>query len=246
MKRIETYLFLFFATIILWSCHSRDLYDPNFGKNDAEANTFDFSTTQSVKLTVDYSASGAGAVFFSIYDEYPMSDDTDPVLRDDIQPVFEAYTNKSGIFNTEITLPAYAEHLYIYTGNFFVKEQLLECDVLNGSAKVIAGSSRAMTRSAFTGTRSDDGEQTTSLETLYQLSYLVDWRTGDDTGVKIYKDWVTPLGSWDANTGRPSYLMSSSDANYSKLSFTEDEMNGIKQTIGNALTNKKSCDTRYR
>ena len=40
--------------------------------------------------------------------------------------------------------------------------------------------------------------------------------------------------------------MSSSDANYSKLSFTEDEMNGIKQTIGNALTNKKSCDTRYR
>ena len=118
MKRIETYLFLFFATIILWSCHSRDLYDPNFGKNDAEANTFDFSTTQSVKLTVDYSASGAGAVFFSIYDEYPMSDDTDPVLRDDIQPVFEAYTNKSGIFNTEITLPAYAEHLYIYTGNF--------------------------------------------------------------------------------------------------------------------------------
>lgn len=246
MKRIETYLFLFFATIILWSCHSRDLYDPNFGKNDAEANTFDFSTTQSVKLTVDYSACGAGAVFFSIYDEYPMSDDTDPVLRDDIQPVFEAYTNKSGIFNTEITLPAYAEHLYIYTGNFFVKEQLLECDVLNGSAKVIAGSSRAMTRSAFTGTRSDDGEQTTSQETLYQLSYLVDWRTGDKINERIYKDWFTPLGSWDKNTGRPSYLMDSSDADYSKLAFTPDEMAGIKQTIGNALTNKKSCDTRYR
>ena len=203
MKKIETYLFLFLATIILWSCHSRDLYDPDFGKVEAEANTFDFSTTQSVKLTVDYSACEAGAVFFSIYDEYPMSDDTDPILRDDIQPVFEAYTNNSGIFNTEITLPAYAEHLYIYTGNFFVKEQLLECNVINGSVKVTATNSRATTRAAFVGRRSDGGNQTTSLETLYQLSNLVDWHTGDDTGEKIYKDWVTPLGSWDANTGRP-------------------------------------------
>ena len=36
MKKIETYLFLLLATITLWSCHSRDLYDPNFGKTDNE------------------------------------------------------------------------------------------------------------------------------------------------------------------------------------------------------------------
>ena len=244
MRKIETYLFLLFTVIALWSCHSHDLYDPIFGKDIPEANTFDFSTTQSVNLSVDYSACGAGAVFFSIYDEYPMSDDTDPVLRDDIQPVFEAYTNKSGIFNTEITLPAYAEHLYIYTGNFFVKEQLLECDVQNGAATITAKDARTANRSAFAMTRSikliDD------LGTLYQLSNLVDWRTGDDTGKSIYKEWHTPLGKWDANSGRPSYLMSSSDANYSKMAFTEEEMDGIKQTIGNALTNKKTCDMRYR
>ena len=246
MRKIKNYLFLLFAAITLCSCHSRDLYDPNYGKEEAVANTFDFSTTQSVNLAIDYSACGAGAVFFSIYDEYPMSDDTDPVLRDDIQPVFEAYTNNSGIFNTEITLPAYAEHLYIYTGNFFVKEQLLECNVVNGSVQVTVTNSRATTRSAFAMTRSDDTDQTTSLETLYQLSYLVDWRTGDKINERIYKDWFTPLGSWDAKSGRPSYIMTSDDANYSKLAFTEEEMNGIKQTIGNALTNKKSCDTRYR
>ena len=97
MKKIETYLFLFLATIILWSCHSRDLYDPDFGKVEAEANTFNFSTTQSVNLSVDYSACGAGSVFFSIYDEYPMTEDDDPVLRKDIQPIFESYTNRSGI-----------------------------------------------------------------------------------------------------------------------------------------------------
>ena len=248
MRKTKTYFTVFFALTTLWGCHSHDLYDPNFNGNNEvkpEANIFNFSTTQTVNLNVDYSACGAGAVFFSIYDEYPMSDDADPVLKDDIQPMFEAYTNNSGVFNSVITLPAYAEHLYIYTGNFFVKEQLLECDVQNGSARIIAKDART-TRRAFTRTRSADGNQTTSLETLYQLSNLVDWRTGDDTGVKIYKDWVTPLGSWDANTGRPSYLMSSSDENYSKLSFTEEEMNGIKQTIGNTLASKKTCDTRFR
>ena len=245
MKKIETYLFLFFATSILWSCHSRDLYDPNFGKNEAEANTFDFSTTQSVKLTVDYSACEAGAVFFSIYDEYPMTEDDDPVLRKDIQPIFESYTNRSGIYNSVVTLPAFAEHLFIYTGNFFVKEQLIECDVQNGSARVNATSSLAMTRSAFATTRGNNDDQTTSLETLYQLSFLVDWKTGDKTTTRIYKDWVTPLGSWDKNTGTPSYLMESNDPNYSKLAFTAEEMNGIKQTIGNVLANKETCDPRF-
>lgn len=228
---------------------STDLYDPNYGENNtpkAESNSFDFSTTQSVNLTVDYSACGAGVVFFSVYSEYPLSDDEDPVLKEDVQPVFESFTDQSGIFNTAVTLPAYAEHLYIYTGNFFVKEQLLECNVQNGSASVAVKSSRSAARRAFGLTRGSDDNQTTSLATLYQLSNLVDWRTGDDTGTKIYKDWVTWLGSWDAETGRPSYLMSSSDANYSKLAFSEDEMKGIKQTIGNALANKKSCDTRFR
>ena len=157
--------------------------------------------------------------------------------------MFESFTNISGIFNETVTLPAYAEHLYIYTGNFFVKDQLLECDVIGGSAKVTAKASPAATRGAFAMTR---GEATRSLETLYQLSFIVDWRTGDKTDTRIYKDWATPLGTWDADTGRPNYLMTSDNASYSRLAFTTEEMAGIKQTIGNALTNKKTCDTRYR
>ena len=247
MRKTKYYFFMLLTVITLCGCHSKDLYDPDFNnKVRPEANTFDFSTTQSVNLTVDYSACGAGAVFFSIYDEYPYSDDADPVLKDDIQPVFESYTNNSGIFNTEITLPAYAEHLYIFTGNFFVKDQLLECQVLNGSASVKANNSRATTRGAYATTRSDDSNLTNSLETLYQLSFIVDWKTGENTGQRIYKDWQTWLGKWDKNTGKPAYLMTSEDANYSKMAFTETEMKAIKQSIGNALTNKKSCDMRYR
>ena len=252
MKRMTTFAAI--GLLVLASCSkSKDLYDPNISSGDkpepeikVEANTFDFSTIQSVNLAVDYSACNAGAVWFSIYADYPLSDDPEPVLKNDLQPVFEAFTNTSGIFNETITLPAYAEHLYVYTGNFFVKDQLLECDVLSGSAKVTAQSSPAATRGFIARTRGEDGIQTNSLGTLYQLSYIVDWRTGDKTDTRIYKDWYTPLGEWDANSGRPSYLMTSSDESYSKMAFTEDEMNGIKQTIGNALTNKKTCDKRYR
>lgn len=251
MKIKETISVLLLAVATLCGCQT-DLYDPNSGNNGnngnngakVEANPFDFSTTQSVKLSIDYSASGAGSVFFSIYDEYPMTDDTDPMLRQDIQPVFEAFTDKSGIFNSVVTLPSYAEHLYIYTGNFFVKEQLLECDVQNGSAQITAKSKRTTTRGLRANARR--GSQTTSLATLYQLSNLVNWRTGDDTGEPIYKEWLTPLGTWDADNGRPSYIMDSSDPNYSKLAFSDAEMAGIKQTIGRTLTNKQSCDTRYR
>ena len=240
--------------LVLASCSkSKDLYDPNISSGDkpepeikVEANTFDFSTTQSVNLAVDYSACNAGAVWFSIYADYPLSDDPDPVLKNDLQPVFEAFTNTSGIFNETITLPAYAEHLYVYTGNFFVKDQLLECDVLSGSAKVTAQSATAATRGAFARTRGEDGTQTNSLATLYQLSYLVDWKTGDKTNTQIYKDWYTPLGTWDANTGRPSYLMKSSDESYSKMAFTEAEMKSIKQTISNTLIAKKQCPMKYR
>lgn len=247
---MKSFSLLLMTAMMILGCSKTDLYQGNNEEPDPEptpvkpeANLFDFSTTQSVNLGVDYSASNAGAVFFSIYAEYPMSDDTDPVLKTDIQPVFESFTNISGIFNETVTLPAYAEHLYIYTGNFFVKDQLLECDVIGGSAKVTAKASPAATRGAFAMTR---GDATNSLETLYQLSFLVDWRTGDKTEERIYKDWHTPLGTWDADTGRPNYLMTSDNANYSKLAFTTDEMKGIKQTIGNALTNKKTCDTRYR
>lgn len=250
MRTMKSFSLLFMTAMMIWGCSKTDLYQGNNQDPDPEptpvkpeANLFDFSTTQSINLGVDYSASNAGAVFFSIYAEYPMSDDTDPVLKTDIQPVFESFTNISGIFNETVTLPAYAEHLYIYTGNFFVKDQLLECDVIGGSAKVTAKASPAATRGAFAMTR---GEATRSLETLYQLSFIVDWRTGDKTDTRIYKDWATPLGTWDADTGRPNYLMTSDNASYSRLAFTTEEMAGIKQTIGNALTNKKTCDTRYR
>ena len=248
MKRMTTFAAI--GLLVLASCSkSKDLYDPNISSGDkpepeikVEANTFDFSTTQSVNLAVDYSASKAGSVFFSIYAENPMTDDDDPALKENVLPVFESFTDASGKFNFSVSLPAYAKHLYVYTGNFFVSDKLIECDVVNGSAIATVSASRAATRGAYAMTR---GAQTNSLETLAQLYSTVDWKDGSVVK-QVYKPWHTPLGTWDDETGRPNYLMKSTDKDYEDMSFSADELTGIKNTISVALTNKKSCPQNYR
>ena len=60
MRRIKTYLILLFAAILFVGCHSRDLYDPDFGKTDngdngdkREANTFDFWLSRFIVTSAD-------------------------------------------------------------------------------------------------------------------------------------------------------------------------------------------------
>lgn len=245
MKNFVLKLTMMLVTmLLLTSCLKHDGFDTYNNSRYEQANKFDYSTIQDVQLDVDYSSCLSGCVYFDIYAANPLSDDVEPVLMDNIQPVYSAYTDATGKFSQRIKLPSYAEHLYIYTGNFFVSDQLLECDVTNGIASVsaskdnVSAQARSFTRGAVVS------GQTTSLETLYMLTNIVDWQTGDKTDTQIYKEWHTPLGSWDAETGRPSYVISPTEAG--SLAFTSDEMAGIQQTIAGALTAKGHCDQRYR
>jgi hypothetical protein len=245
MKNFVLKLTMMLVTMLLLTgCLKHDGFDTYNNSRYEQANKFDYSTIQDVQLDVDYSSCLSGCVYFDIYAANPLSDDVEPVLMDNIQPVYSAYTDATGKFSQRIKLPSYAEHLYIYTGNFFVSDQLLECDVTNGIASVsaskdnVSAQARSFTRGAVVS------GQTTSLETLYMLTNIVDWQTGDKTDTQIYKEWHTPLGSWDAETGRPSYVISPTEAG--PLAFTSDEMTGIQQTIAGALTAKGHCDQRYR
>ena len=245
MKNFVLKLTMMLVTMLLLTgCLKHDGFDTYNNSRYEQANKFDYSTIQDVQLDVDYSSCLSGCVYFDIYAANPLSDDVEPVLMDNIQPVYSAYTDATGKFSQRIKLPSYAEHLYIYTGNFFVSDQLLECDVTNGIASVsaskdnVSAQARSFTRGAVVS------GQTTSLETLYMLTNIVDWQTGDKTDTQIYKEWHTPLGSWDAETGRPSYVISPTEAG--SLAFTSDEMTGIQQTIAGALTSKGHCDQRYR
>ncbi len=245
MKK-STMMLLTLMSVMMFSCKDKDLYDPNAvkpGEEQKVANTFDFSTVQDVMLTVDYSAFNThGPVFFSIYHENPfVGEGEDEHLDENIKPIYEDYTDKSGRFNQTVELPAYAKHLYVVTGNFFVTERLMETDVQNGGAKATAKSagtraaSRAVTRR---------GAQTNDVSKMPQLSYNVD-DNGNKIGERVYQDWQTPLGTWDDRSGAPSYLIDKSKVDQ-ELIFSDEDMEGLYATVSQVLNANKACRKTYR
>ena len=245
MKK-STMMLLTLMSVMMFSCKDKDLYDPNAvkpGEEQKVANTFDFSTVQDVMLTVDYSAFNThGPVFFSIYHENPfVGEGEDEHLDENIKPIYEDYTDKSGRFNQTVELPAYAKHLYVVTGNFFVTERLMETDVQNGGAKATAKSagtraaSRAVTRR---------GAQTNDVSKMPQLSYNVDGN-GNKIGERVYQDWQTPLGTWDDRSGAPSYLIDKSKVDQ-ELIFSDEDMEGLYATVSQVLNANKACRKTYR
>ena len=245
MKK-STMMLLTLMSVMMFSCKDKDLYDPNAvkpGEEQKVANTFDFSTVQDVMLTVDYSAFNThGPVFFSIYYENPfVGEGEDEHLDENIKPIYEDYTDKSGRFNQTVELPAYAKHLYVVTGNFFVTERLMETDVQNGGAKATAKSagtraaSRAVTRR---------GAQTNDVSKMPQLSFNVD-DNGNKIGERVYQDWLTPLGTWDDRSGAPSYLIDKSKVDQ-ELIFSDEDMEGLYATVSQVLNANKACRKTYR
>jgi LruC domain-containing protein len=245
MKK-STMMLLTLMSVMMFSCKDKDLYDPNAvkpGEEQKVANTFDFSTVQDVMLTVDYSAFNThGPVFFSIYHENPfVGEGEDEHLDENIKPIYEDYTDKSGRFNQTVELPAYAKHLYVVTGNFFVTERLMETDVQNGGAKATAKSagtraaSRAVTRR---------GAQTNDVSKMPQLSFNVDGN-GNKIGERVYQDWLTPLGTWDDRSGAPSYLIDKSKVDQ-ELIFSDEDMEGLYATVSQVLNANKACRKTYR
>ena len=248
MKKL---FFLSAVTLLLAGCVSDDVKD--YGINDVPTyegipGGFDYSTTNDVQLNVDYSACAPmSSVFFSVYEENPMTGDA---LDENIKPIFSSYTKPDGTYNETVTLPASAEKIYVYSGDFFVGGGVIESRVNGNTATVVAQGTTASARAAAPASRralsTPSGIQTNSLETLYQLSYEVDWQTGEKKATKHYNDWVTPLGTWDKETGRPDYLMTPNTLNYSELTFTDDEKKGLYQAISGAITRKQTCPMEYR
>ena len=112
------------------------------GSWEEVANSFDFSTVQKVDLNVDYnSVRTYGPVFFRIFTENPFitqDDETDVKWNEEVKPIYEDYTKENGKFHAVVELPSYAQHLYIATDNFYTGMKLLEGDVWNGNASVLA------------------------------------------------------------------------------------------------------------
>lgn len=239
----------FMLGVSMTACVDKSMYGTSIDPNDympGEApNSFDFSTVQKVNLNVDYSAYKTyGPVFFGVYTENPIievEDAPDDQWNEDVKPVYEDYTEENGKFNAVVELPTYAQHLYIATGNFFTGMLLLEADVKDGVASVVAENLRTVTTRGTTRAEGP-GVSTDDLSTL-NLTNMID-DNGNVTSEKKYNDWKNWLGSWNSASGRPDYLLNKATAD-PKLVISDDEMEGLYATVSSAFVSGSAMNEEY-
>ena len=245
MKYEKAYVLLFVATL-LSACVDMSMYENHDGDDIEQKipNSFDFSTVQKVKLNVDYSAFNThGSVFFGVYTENPVievEDAPDDKWNEIVTPIYEDYTESNGKFSEVVELPAYAQHLYIATGNFFIGMNVMEADVQNGAVSVVAENtnktaSRVATRAEGPGESTDD------------LSKLILTNTVNSSGKvmeTIYNDWKNWLGTWNSASGRPDYLLDKSVAD-SKLVISDEEMEGLYAAVNTAFVSGSAMNEEY-
>ena len=206
-------------------------------------NSFDFSTVQKVKLTVDYSAFKTyGPVFFGVYTQNPfitVDDAPDEQWNETVSPIFEDYTEANGKYSATVELPTYAQHLYIATGNFFTGMLLMETDVKNGTASVVAeNTSVATTRAATRATRAEGPGVSTDDIAKLKMGLKTDGKT------RIYQEWKNWLGTWNSASGRPDYMLDKATAE-PKLIFSESEMEDLYAAVGTAFTSGSAMNKEY-
>lgn len=236
------------ASLFIVSCKDSDEFLGENGNNSStEANTFDFSTTRSVDLIVDYSDfKPYGPVFFSVYDANPLVNEGSGLeyVDESIEPIFEGYTDENGRFDATIALPAYAKVLHVVTGNFIVGLRRNMAEVTNGIAKVVVD--KPTVPASSRGFRAPgEGTATKDLSKMYTLNYMIN--KDGSKNQKVYKDWLTPLGTWNSATGRPNYLLAHSAENIAKgLVFSDEDMNGLYKAACDALNSGTECKETYR
>ena len=238
----------FMLGVSMTACVDKSLYetsvDPDGYMPGEAPNSFDFSTVQEVNLNVDYSAFKTyGPVFFGVYTENPIivvEDAPDDQWNENVKPIYEDYTESNGKFNAAIELPAYAQHLYIATGNFFTGMMVMEADVKNGAASVVAENHRVATTRGWTRAEGP-GVSTDDLSKL-KLTNVVN--SSGKAIEQVYNDWKNWLGTWNSASGRPDYLLNKATAD-PKLVISEEEMEGLYAAVGTAFTSGSTMNDEY-
>ena len=238
---------LFLAATFMTACVDKSLYERHDGEEVEQKipNSFDFSTVQNVKLSVDYSAYNThGPVFFGVYTENPVitvEDAPDDQWDENVSPIYEDYTEADGKYSEVVELPSYAQHLYIATGNFFTGMQVMEADVINGAVNLVAinnntNASRVVTRALGAGESTDDMSK-------LNLTNIID-NSGNVTDEKLYNDWKNWLGTWNSASGRPDYILDKTTAD-SKLYFSDAELEGLYGAVGTAFVSGSAMNSEY-
>lgn len=213
----------------LFSCQSgNDVYSPN--TTPKETSTFNFETSQDVKLNVTYAT--ATSVPFSVYAENPVEITRDsagtPVRskKTDVLPIYSGMTNTDGTFSKTLTLPQYATTLYVESPAFYV-ENVMEASVSGNTASATESSVAAVSKVGVSRA-SAPGKSVSSIT----------FREG-----KNMNNWSFPLGTFNDYTGIIDYPYT--EAN-SSLVFTKTQIKNFYSEIPNVVcVDEKNCAAKY-
>ncbi len=194
------------------------------------ASEFDFSTIKDVKLSLSYNVGDLeNEICFELYDEMPVEDlGYKYQKKENVQPLFSAYTNGKGKFTGDIKLPAYCQKVYVYSPNMFAA-RLLEGTVENGVLNITEPTYERPQAAPAYGTKQSTGSND---------SYMV---SGNNAS---YSDgpWKTWLGTYNS-LGYVNYGYYGSD---SKLQITPSEASSLYNAFSEVIYSKQTCPKEYR
>lgn len=106
------------TSVFMFSGCSDSEFNPggSGGGTKDDPSMFDFATSQTVKLLLNYDVPKGIVSTFDVYAENPLQSDT---LRTDISPIASGI-NVSGVSEITRVLPSHVEKLYVYSPNLFV------------------------------------------------------------------------------------------------------------------------------
>lgn len=117
-RMISKVFFSFLMFFVFIGCiDNKDLSTPEEGVSGVP-NTFNFATTESVQLNVNYTVPEGYQILFEVYNENPLVTNIDGQVtkRTDIQPVVCRMTDENGAYSSLETIPAdHSGDVYIYT-----------------------------------------------------------------------------------------------------------------------------------
>lgn len=192
-----------------------------------ETNMSEYSTKQTVNLTIDYSRADSKVLFY-VYDKNPLifsGNGNSIALQESIAPLDAAWTDDNGKYSGVMTLPAYVKDIFIVTSAFYAIP-LMEGSITNGTLDI-----------------SDAAEQKTRAGSKYQYATKEDPERFNSLG------WSTALGSFDrgeknsVGTGKIDYNYK---GNNEKLKLSDKERKSLLETVNSVIGRYKTCPEAYR
>lgn len=104
-------------SLLFCSCEKKDVYVPPLDKKVTLEDYYDFQTTRTVQLNIEYTT--GGKVYFEVYGENPLKAEEGAIVKNDgLIALAKGVTDEDGKYNLKAKLPASVEDIYIYSPDF--------------------------------------------------------------------------------------------------------------------------------